>query len=105
MTDVVDLDAHRPHLSGPVLCLRCQHEWVSVRPVDTPPGLECPQCGAMMGYSFGNVPAAFAVMLGDECCGQVDRAGVCAAPACIRGTALKLATCVHRLGIMEGQGQ
>lgn len=27
---------------------------------------------------------------GDECCGQVDGAGACCAPACIRGAALKL---------------
>ena len=97
---VTELDTRRPHTAGPVLCLRCEHEWVSVRPVGTYP-LECPKCGAMMGYSWSNVRFGFTGLVGDECCGQVDSGGVCAAPACVRGQALKLATLVHRLGIME----
>lgn len=101
MTDeVVELDAHRPHLSGPVLCLRCEHEWIAVRPVGTYP-MECPKCKAMMGYSWSNVRSGFVSLIGGECCGQVDGSGICASPACVRGSALKLATLVHRLGIME----
>jgi len=85
MTDkIVDLDAQRPHVAGPVLCLRCEHEWVAVRPVGTHP-MECPKCQAMMGYSWSNVRSGLSALLGEECCGP----------------ALKLATLVHRLGIIE----
>lgn len=99
-TNCVDLDEHRPHVSGPVLCLRCEHEWVSVRPVGTHP-MECPKCHAMMGYAWSNVRNGFKALMGEECCGQVDSDGICLAPACTYGSALKLATLVHRLGIIE----
>lgn len=100
MSEVVNLDAWRPHVSGPVICLRCEHEWISVRPVGTHP-MECPKCGAMMGYSWSNVRCGFDSVLGEECCGQVDSYGICMAPACTYGVAKKLATLVHRLGIVE----
>lgn len=97
---VIDLDAQRPHVAGPVICLRCAHEWVAVRPVGTHP-MECARCSAMMGYSWSNIREGFTALLGQECCGQVDSDGICMVPACIRGSALKLATLVHRLGIIE----
>ena len=86
--NIVSLDENRPHAAGPVVCGRCQHSWVAVRPVGVI-WCECPKCGAMFGASFMMHMAAFETHLGDECCGQKDSAGVCAAPACIRGTALK----------------
>lgn len=99
-TNLVDLDDHRPHIAGPVLCLRCENEWTAVRQLGAE-ALECPKCSAMMGYGWSNVRNAFKVVLGEECCGQVDSDGVCCAPACTYGSALKLATLVHRLGIIE----
>lgn len=100
MEDVIDLDSRMPHVAGPVLCFRCEHEWIGVRRTGDYP-LECPKCGAMMGYSWSNVRDVFKVVLGDDCCGQVDRYGSCCAPSCTYGSALKLAILVHRLGIME----
>jgi len=82
--NIVDLDAQRPHVAGPVICLHCEHEWVAVRPVGTHP-MECPKCQAMMSYAWSNVRHGFTALLGEECCGP----------------ALKLATLVHRLGIIE----
>lgn len=100
MSNVKNIDDARPHMAGPVICFRCEREWVSVRPVGEYP-LECPSCGAMMGYSWSNVRAVFDDLLGQECCGQKDADGVCLAPACVRGQAMKLATLVHRLGFLE----
>ena len=91
MTDptVISLDEHRPHWSGPVVCNRCGWSWVAVRPVGT--GLmECSKCGSISGASLSYMLALPEAFLGDQCCGQVDSAGTCCAPACIRGEALKL---------------
>lgn len=63
--------------------------------------MECPKCQAMMGYAWSNVRNGFKALMGEECCGQVDSDGICLAPACTYGAALKLATLVHRLGIIE----
>lgn len=89
MSDVITLDDHRPHEAGPVICARCQHSWVAVRPIGAT-GLECPKCEAQAGMSFLGMLMLPECVLGDECCGQVDGDGVCCAPACIRGTVLKL---------------
>lgn len=89
MIDVLTLDEHRPHDAGPVICARCQHIWTAVRPAGAN-SLECPKCEAHMGFSHLGLLALPEAVLGDECCGQVDSAGVCCAPACIRGSALKL---------------
>lgn len=51
MNTVVDLDAQRPHTSGPASCLICCHEWVAVVPVTTSL-LECPACHNMRGVMF-----------------------------------------------------
>lgn len=89
MVGVVTLDERRPHEAGPVICARCQHIWIAVRPSGAN-GLECPSCGAGMGFAHLELLALPEAVLGDECCGQVDSAGICCAPACIRGQALKL---------------
>lgn len=54
MTDrrenVVELDAHRPHVTGTARCRACGQEWVAVvmlASADKP--LECPNCGEMKG--------------------------------------------------------
>lgn len=89
MSNLVDLGNHRPHEAGPVVCVRCSHEWVAVRPAGT--GLlECPKCGAERGASLAAMLSQPEAFIGDECCGQLDASGICAAPACIRGDLLKL---------------
>lgn len=100
MSDVVSMQDHRPHKAGPVVCTRCDHSWVAVRPVGVI-YLECPKCGAHRGTSFMMMMAAADQILGDECCGQKDSAGVCCAPACIRGDALKLIDNIRRAYFLE----
>ena len=100
MSDIVALDDHRPHMTGPVVCLRCDHSWIAVRPLGVI-FLECPKCGAHRGTGFMTMLAAAEMVLGDECCGQVDNAGVCCAPACIRGTALKLIDSIRHAYFLE----
>jgi len=46
MSNVIDLDAHRPHDVQEMACA-CGRTWVSVYPTGTP-RLECPSCGAMV---------------------------------------------------------
>ena len=89
MADVVGIDEHRPHDAGPVVCARCQHTWVAVRPSGAT-SLECGKCGAHMGGSLLGFLMLPEFVIGDDCCGQTDNVGTCCAPACIRGTALKL---------------
>lgn len=52
---VYDLDAFRPHLSGPARCLTCRYRWGAVAPTGTMVGLECPQCGLLHGIFEGLV--------------------------------------------------
>ena len=100
MPDIVDLDAHRPHAVGPALCFRCWHEWVAVRPLGNM-FLECPKCAASRGYTFANVLGSVEREFGQECCGQKDGYGICAAPACIRGQTVNFARGIVRLAQME----
>lgn len=51
---VVDLEAFRPHLSGPCRCLDCKHEWEGVAVVGTTT-MTCPSCGANKGGRFSMV--------------------------------------------------
>jgi hypothetical protein len=62
---------------------------VSVRPVGTDL-LDCPRCQAQAGANLDTLLSQPEQFLGEYCCGQVDSDGVCCAPACIRGTALRL---------------
>jgi hypothetical protein len=101
--DILNLDAARPHEAGPVVCTRCQHSWVAVRPVGVI-FLECPKCGAQRGTGFMTMLAASEQILGDECCGQVDNSGTCCAPACIRGDALKLIDSIRMAYFLEHGG-
>lgn len=102
--EIVTLDDNRPHIAGPVVCTRCQHSWVAVRPRGVI-FLECPKCGAHRGTGFMTMLAAADQILGDECCGQVDSAGVCCAPACIRGEALKLIDTIRLAYFLEHKGE
>lgn len=47
--DVVNLDEHRPHLSGLARCAECKHEWEAVAPIGTTV-LECPKCSCFKGF-------------------------------------------------------
>ena len=104
MTDIVDIDEHRQHIFGPVVCTRCRHKWVAVRPVGTDL-LECPVCGGNRGASLDTMLHKPHVILGGECCGQRDGDGVCAAPACLYGDALMLVHCIRDALREEGKHQ
>ena len=42
---VIDLDTRRPHKISEVICVKCLHRWIAVRPVTTDlKGLERPGC-------------------------------------------------------------
>jgi hypothetical protein len=100
MSDIVELDEHRPHISGPVACTRCRHKWTAVRPVGSDL-LECPACGAIRGASLDTMLHKPHLILGAECCGQRDSDGVCAAPACLYGNALMLIQCIRDASHLE----
>jgi len=48
MTDekITQLDDHRPHNAGQIICVHCLHEWTAVWPEVTS-NLECPNCSEM----------------------------------------------------------
>lgn len=47
--DVVSIDERMPHVVSEVICVKCGHRWIAVRPAATYlKDLECAQCGA--GY-------------------------------------------------------
>ena len=98
--DLINIADYRPHEQGPVVCTRCQYSWVAVRPTGVI-YLECPKCGAHRATGFMTMLAAADQLLGDDCCGQVDSDGVCCAPACIRGDALKLIDCIRLAYFLE----
>ena len=43
-----------PHMTGPAMCLSCQHEWTAVAPLGVL-WLECPACSLMRGRFIANV--------------------------------------------------
>lgn len=102
MSDIVDLNEHRPHVSGPVVCTRCRHKWVAVRPVGADL-LECPACGVNRGASLYTMLHKPHFILGSECCEQRDSEGRCAAPACLYGDALMLVHCIRDALMLEGR--
>jgi hypothetical protein len=48
MSDIINLDDHRPHEARYVACMKCAHDWVAVFPVKAT-ALECSKCGEMSG--------------------------------------------------------
>ncbi len=54
--DVVSLQERRPHLSGPVRCMECGHQWAAVAPIGTC-RLECPGCRCWKGVWIGATEA------------------------------------------------
>lgn len=46
LKNIVDMDEYRSHVVSEVICVKCCHRWISVRPAITPlKDLECPNCG------------------------------------------------------------
>lgn len=54
MGDVIDLAAHKPHLSGEAMCTACEHEWEGACEIGTLT-LECPSCYRFYGVMKGPV--------------------------------------------------
>ena len=50
--NVINLDAHRPGLSGEARCLQCNNTWAAVAPVGTVE-LQCPKCRTWKGVFQG----------------------------------------------------
>lgn len=50
--NVIQIDNHRPHISGAAKCLSCAHEWEAVAPIGTVE-LECPGCQTWKGVFNG----------------------------------------------------
>jgi hypothetical protein len=51
-SDVFEIESAKPHKTSVVICLKCFHRWVSVRPENTLlKKLECPQCN-LIGYTI-----------------------------------------------------
>lgn len=45
MCEVIDIIKNKPHKVSEVICVKCYHRWVSVRPIETLlKELECPLC-------------------------------------------------------------
>lgn len=50
MADIIDIDAHKPHVVCELVDLKCFHRWIGVYPEDTLlKQIHCPHCGAA-GY-------------------------------------------------------
>ena len=45
---IIELNDHRPHKAGRVVCMNCVNAWAAVFPSNST-GLECSECGAMEG--------------------------------------------------------
>lgn len=59
VSNVINLDARRPHRSGNARCLNCKYEWGAV----ARPGavtLECPKCSTFQGVFVGVAHSHFA---------------------------------------------
>jgi len=54
MGEVIGINENKPHISGPVVCMNCKHEWVGVAPAGTY-WLECKQCGTFKGVFKGAI--------------------------------------------------
>lgn len=65
MSNIIGLDAARPHVVSDACCAECHHRWVAVVP-DLPTArasLECPACGAMTdAAAYARVDRALQVL-------------------------------------------
>lgn len=45
MKKIIDIESNQPHMVSEVICVKCYHRWISVRPLATLlKDLECPEC-------------------------------------------------------------
>lgn len=45
MGDIIDIEANKEHTVSEVICVKCCHRWIGVRPSSTLlKHLECPEC-------------------------------------------------------------
>ena len=52
MSDIVDITKNLPHKVSEVICVKCGHRWIAVRPEDSKlRDLECPNC-TKQGYAI-----------------------------------------------------
>jgi hypothetical protein len=71
VSNVVSLDDHRPHATGPVVCLACKHSWVATA-LATVSTFECPSCGLFKGIRQGihEPPQGASVFSCGQCSGN-----------------------------------
>lgn len=65
MDKITDLTQYKlsqsPHISGPIICLACKHEWIGVCPAGTI-DMECPNCHLFRGvHKYQVLPASKAI--------------------------------------------
>lgn len=48
MSNVINMNEHKPRLSGEAKCLACGHHWEATSPLGVV-DLECPECGTFKG--------------------------------------------------------
>lgn len=54
MGKLIDLDENRPHKVSEVVCLKCLHRWIAMRPVGTLlKELHCPKYGWQCAIETG----------------------------------------------------
>ena len=53
---IIGIDEHLAHKVSEVICVKCAHRWIAVRPASTMlKHLECPNCGAGFVIETGEV--------------------------------------------------
>lgn len=56
MGDVVNIEANLHHMVSEVICVKCGHRWISVRPsITLLKDLECPNCGQSFVIETGQI--------------------------------------------------
>lgn len=51
---IISIEENLPHKVSEVVCLKCLHRWIAVRPVGTKlKQLECPECGGFYAIETG----------------------------------------------------
>ena len=48
MSDIINLNEHRPHLTGDAICVACKHKWIAFASIGEW-WFECPICGTDNG--------------------------------------------------------
>ncbi len=54
--NIIDIEEGLPHKVSEVICVKCGHRWIAVRPIETQlKELECPNCGKGYVIETGEV--------------------------------------------------